>query len=160
MRSLLWAALLPGVVSVFVPWAFFGADPTTFDPSSLRHALGAIVMAIGVALTVVCIADFARRGRGTLSPLDPPRFLVVNGLYRYVRNPMYLGVATLGIGELMVWPSRGLAIWWLSWFFWVNVFVIAVEEPSLRRQFGSSYRDYANSVGRWIPRPRPYTMGS
>ena len=159
-RSLFWAALLPGVVAGLVPWYYFGVDPSTVDIRRPLDLAGVLVIVTGVALTVACIVDFARRGRGTLSPLDPPRLLVVSGLYRHVRNPMYLGVATIGIGELMLWSSRGLVIWWVAWFAWVNVFVRVVEEPALRRQFGSSYDRYVRSVGRWIPRLRPYTIGS
>jgi len=156
VRNVIWAALLPGLVAGFVPWSYFGVDPSAFDPASMRHLAGGVVMLAGVALLIACIVEFARKGRGTLSPLDPPRALVVHGLYRYVRNPMYLSVATIAIGELIVWPSRGLLIWWLSWFAWVNVFVIAVEEPALKRQFGSSYAHYARAVGRWLPRRQPY----
>jgi protein-S-isoprenylcysteine O-methyltransferase Ste14 len=155
-RSLLWAALLPGLLAGLVPWYYFGVDPATFGPSRLRHLAGGVVLLAGLALLTACIVEFARRGRGTLSPLDPPRSLVVSGLYRYVRNPMYLGVLTIGIGQLIVWPSLGLLIWWLSWFAWVNVFVVAHEEPALRRQFGLSHADYMRSVGRWIPRLTPY----
>jgi protein-S-isoprenylcysteine O-methyltransferase Ste14 len=157
-RSVLWAVLLPGFVAGFAPWYFFGLDTVVIDRRNPAQMIGLVVIGAGVALTAACIVEFARRGRGTLSPLDPPRFLVVNGLYRYVRNPMYLGVATIGIGELLVWPSRGLLIWWMAWFAWVNVFVLVVEEPALRRQFGSSYDRYVRSVGRWIPRLRPFTM--
>jgi protein-S-isoprenylcysteine O-methyltransferase Ste14 len=127
-----------------------------FDASSGRHLAGGVVLLAGLALLTACIVEFARRGRGTLSPLDPPRALVVQGLYRYVRNPMYLGVLTIGIGQLTIWPSRRLLIWWACWFAWVHVFVIAVEEPALRRQFGSSYTHYTRAVSRWVPRLRPY----
>lgn len=156
VRSVIWAALLPGLTAGFVPWYYFGVDPASFDPTKVRHLAGGLVMIAGLALLIACIVAFARRGRGTLSPLDPPRTLVVQGLYRYVRNPMYLGVATIGIGELIVWPSGGLWIWWGAWLLLVNVFVIAVEEPALRRQFGSSYTHYTRAVSRWVPRLRPY----
>ena len=160
LRNLFWAALLPGVVAGLVPWYYFGVDPSTVDIRRPLDLVRVLVIVTGVVLTVACIVAFARRGQGTLSPLDPPRLLVVSGLYRYVRNPMYLGVATIGIGELMLWPSRGLVIWWVAWFAWVNVFVRVVEEPALRRQFGSRYDRYVRSVGRWIPRLGPYTMDS
>lgn len=156
VRSLIWAAALPGLVAGFVPWYYFGVESSTFDPASVRHLAGGVVMVAGLVLLIACIVEFARRGRGTLSPLDPPRALVVHGLYRYVRNPMYLGVLTIGIGQLFVWPSSGLLIWWVAWFAWVNVFVIAVEEPSLSRQFGAGYAHYTRAVGRWRPRLQPY----
>jgi protein-S-isoprenylcysteine O-methyltransferase Ste14 len=151
-RSLLWAVLLPGFVAGFAPWYFFGLDTVIIDWRNPAQAIGLVVIGAGMVLLGRCIWDFARRGRGTLSPFDPPRLLVVNGLYRHVRNPMYLGVATIGIGELLVWPSPGLVMWWVAWFALVNVFVLVVEEPSLRRQFGSSYEQYTKAVSRWMPR--------
>jgi protein-S-isoprenylcysteine O-methyltransferase Ste14 len=105
-------------------------------------------------LLIACIVEFARRGRGTLSPVDPPRHLVVSGLYQYVRNPMYLSVTTIVLGEVLVTHSLALAIYWSIWFLAVNLFVIGYEEPALRRQFGDSYNEYCRQVGRWIPRLR------
>ena len=95
--------------------------------------------------------EFARSGRGTLSPVDPPRHLVVRGLYRYVRNPMYLSVTAIVLGEVPLTRSSALAIYWAVWFACVNLFVIGYEEPTLRRQFGASYEEYARRVGRWLP---------
>ena len=104
-----------------------------------------------------CILEFARSGRGTLSPVDPPRHLVVRGLYRYVRNPMYLSVTAIVLGEVLLSRSTALAVYWAIWFACVNLFVVGYEEPTLRRQFGASYDEYAGQVGRWIPRPRTPT---
>jgi protein-S-isoprenylcysteine O-methyltransferase Ste14 len=106
----------------------------------------------GAALLVACIVEFARSGRGTLSPVDPPTHLVVRGLYRYVRNPMYLSVTAILLGEVMLTRSGALALYWLIWFVVVNAFVIGYEEPTLRVQFGESYDEYVRTVGRWIPR--------
>ena len=83
--------------------------------------------------------------------------LVVRGLYRYVRNPMYLSVTLIVLGEVLLTGSRALLGYWAGWFVAVNLFVIGFEEPTLRRQFGDTYRRYADAVGRWIPRVRPYT---
>jgi protein-S-isoprenylcysteine O-methyltransferase Ste14 len=105
----------------------------------------------GVVLLAMCIVEFARSGRGTLSPLDPPRDLVVRGLYRYVRNPMYLSVTTIVLGEAMLTRSSALAVYWVVWFACANLFVIGYEEPTLRQMFGRSYEDYTRRVGRWIP---------
>jgi len=87
-----------------------------------------------------------------LSPLDPPRELVVRGLYRYVRNPMYLSVTTIVLGEAMLTRSSALAVYWALWFGSANLFVIGYEEPTLRQLFGQSYEDYTRRVGRWIPK--------
>jgi protein-S-isoprenylcysteine O-methyltransferase Ste14 len=152
LSSLLWTILLPGVVSGYVPWTFFGVRDTVVDLASPLQLLGLLFIFAGAALLVRCIVEFARSGRGTLSPVDPPKHLVVRGLYRYVRNPMYLGVTAILLGEVLLTRSGALALYWLIWFVVVNAFVIGYEEPTLRVQFGESYEEYLRTVGRWIPR--------
>ncbi|HEU5217430.1 MAG TPA: isoprenylcysteine carboxylmethyltransferase family protein, partial [Gemmatimonadales bacterium] len=85
------------------------------------------------------------------SPADPPRELVVQGLYRYVRNPMYVGVITILIGELLITRTGSMLAFLGAWIVVVNFFIIGYEEPTLRRMFGDSYERYARRVGRWIP---------
>lgn len=152
LRSLVWAAALPGIVAGYVPWRYLGlghARITWRDPLQL---LGILLAALGVGLLATCIWEFARRGRGTLAPVDPPRELVVQGLYRFVRNPMYVSVATILLGELLITRTAALALYCAGWLVAVNLFVIGYEEPALRRQFGVSYERYTKTVGRWIPR--------
>ena len=103
-----------------------------------------------------CIWEFARSGRGTLAPVDPPCELVVGGLYRYVRNPMYLSVTMIVLGELLLTRSRSLLLYWARWFVGVNLFVIGYEEPTLRSRFGAAYERYTQEVGRWLPRLRSH----
>jgi protein-S-isoprenylcysteine O-methyltransferase Ste14 len=121
------------------------------DPTNVAHIAGVVLVALGVALLGACILEFARSGRGTLAPVDPPRELVVQGLYRYVRNPMYLSVTAIVFGEMLLTGSRALLAYWLIWFSAVNLFVIGYEEPALRRRFGASYERYTRQVGRWLP---------
>jgi protein-S-isoprenylcysteine O-methyltransferase Ste14 len=153
-RSALWAILLPGIFAGYLPWRYFGLGraPASFGAV---QAAGLLCMGLGIALLVTCIVEFARRGRGTLSPLDPPRHLVVRGLYRYVRNPMYLSVTIIVLGEALWIGSRTLAMYWAIWFAAAHLFVVGYEEPHLRERFGSSYDAYARRVRRWIPRWRP-----
>jgi protein-S-isoprenylcysteine O-methyltransferase Ste14 len=151
LRSLLWTLILPGFFAGYVPWRFLGLSPVRVDVSRPTHLLGLLCVALGAALLGACIYEFARSGRGTLSPVDPPRRLVVRGLYRYVRNPMYLSVTIVVLGEVLLTRSTALGVYWVVWFAAVNLFVIAYEEPSLRRRFGASYDDYTRKVGRWIP---------
>jgi len=124
------------------------------DTSSPRHWLGLAAIGIGVVLLGTCIWEFARRGRGTLAPVDPPTTLVVQGLYRYVRNPMYLSVTMIVLGEALLTGSRALLAYWAVWFLAVNLFVIGYEEPTLRRRFGAAYDRYRATGGRWVPRRR------
>ena len=154
LRSLLWTLLLPGFFAGYVPWRFFGLGQTRVDWHSPAQLLGLSCMSLGAVLLTACILEFARTGRGTLSPLDPPRHLVVRGLYRYVRNPMYLSVTAIVLGETLVTRSRALGVYWALWFLAVNLFVIGYEEPTLRHQFGASYDEYTRRVGRWIPQLR------
>jgi protein-S-isoprenylcysteine O-methyltransferase Ste14 len=153
LRSLLWTILLPGFFAGYVPWRYFGlgrAELRVFSPASI---LGVSCIGLGAVLLAACIVEFARTGRGTLSPVDPPRRLVVRGLYRYVRNPMYLSVTTIVLGEWLVTRSSALGFYWAVWFVGVNLFVIGYEEPTLHRLFGASYDEYTKQVGRWLPKP-------
>lgn len=164
-RSLFWTIALPGFFALYLPWRLSRPEGAAVDP--IRGAqlvavgpaalLGLVLIVVGVALLATCIFEFARSGKGTLSPVDPPRHLVVRGLYRYVRNPMYLSVTTIVLGEALLTGSRVLLGYWAIWFLVANLFVIGYEEGTLRRRFGSSYDEYTRHVGRWIPTFRPYT---
>jgi protein-S-isoprenylcysteine O-methyltransferase Ste14 len=159
LRSLLWAFLLPGVFAGYVPWRLFGLRRARYDLSSTANTTGLVCIVVGVVLLAGCIVEFARSGRGTLSPVDPPRHLVVRGLYRYVRNPMYLSVTTIILGEALVARSAALGAYWAIWFVGANLFVIGYEEPTLRQQFGTEYDAYIQRVPRWIPRFRSRAAG-
>lgn len=152
VRSLLWAIAVPGVVAGYVPWRFFGLRALRIHPIDPVEVIAVCTIAIGAFLLAICIADFARYGRGTLAPIDAPRRLVVQGLYRYVRNPMYLSVTVILFGELLLTGSVALLIYWMIWFAAVNFVVIACEEPTLRKRFGAAYDSYTHEVGRWMPR--------
>jgi protein-S-isoprenylcysteine O-methyltransferase Ste14 len=122
--------------------------------------LAAIPSAIGFAIAMRCVWDFGWTGHGTPAPFAPPQRLVVVGLYRYVRNPMYLGLATGWIGlwvifghaELRLIVSAVVAV--LA----VHLFVILYEEPTLRRNFGAMYDEYRQNVRRWWPRLRGWNQ--
>ncbi len=144
--------MLPGLFAGYLPWRFFGVSAVRLDLSRVAHIAGLTFMIAGAVLLALCIWEFARSGRGTLSPVDAPRQLVVQGLYRYVRNPMYLSVMTIVLGEVLLTRSSALLVYWMVWFGAANLFVIGYEEPALRRRFGSSYENYARRVGRWLPR--------
>jgi len=152
LRSLLWSVLLPGAVAAYAPWRFFGLRDARLDLSDVMEVLGLLCILTGAGLLAACVFEFARSGRGTLSPLDPPRLLVVRGLYRHVRNPMYLSVTAIVLGEALAARSAALGLYWLTWFGCANLFVMTYEEPNLRRRFGASYDEYTKRVGRWIPR--------
>lgn len=151
LRSLLWTILLPGVVAGYIPWRFYGLSQLHPDLRSPLDLFGLLLIMVGAVLLGACIVQFATRGRGTLSPVDPPKELVVLGLYRYVRNPMYVSVSTIVLGEALLARSLALLFYWAIFFTAANLFVLLYEEPALRRHFGESYERYTRQVGRWLP---------
>ncbi|HLZ16753.1 MAG TPA: isoprenylcysteine carboxylmethyltransferase family protein [Cyclobacteriaceae bacterium] len=120
---------------------------------------GLMLIATGLTMMGLTISSFIRIGRGTLAPWSPTKKLVVKGLYRYVRNPMILGVLLVLLGEsACIWSVALLQ--WAGLFFVINTaYFIAYEEPGLEARFGTEYLDYKNRVSRWIPRLTPYNPG-
>jgi protein-S-isoprenylcysteine O-methyltransferase Ste14 len=148
LRSLFFVVLLPGTVTILVPrWLLAGAHAAW----GVRAAVALAPIAAGAAILLRCVWDFARRGRGTLAPVDPPKQLVVSGLYRHVRNPMYVGVLAVLLGEALFFASVAVLVWAAIFFAVVHLFVVLYEEPSLERRFGDSYARYRRAVRRWIP---------
>jgi len=151
LKNVLFAILLPGTVTLWIPWLILhGTHASIHWSFSCVPAL--LILALGSSILLRCIWDFAVSGRGTLAPIDPPLHLVMSGLYRYVRNPMYLGVLLVVISEAWLFRSGALLVQAGVAFIVVHGFVLLYEEPHLQRQFGSSYADYCQSVNRWLPR--------
>jgi len=119
---------------------------------------GWIVVVPGALIAGGCIFEFAWRGIGTPAPFDPPRRLVISGPYRWVRNPMYLGMGVILLGEGITFPRlmNTMLIMTASLWIAVTLFIIGYEEPTLRAKFGDGYIDYCKHVRRWIPRLRPW----
>lgn len=154
LRSIFFTILQPGTVAVLIPYWLISSrssDGTTDHP--LRY-LGLPLIIIGGAGLLWCVWEFFSTGRGTISPVDPPKHLVVRGLYRYVRNPMYVLVIIVLLGEAIFFRSVPVLIEAGVFFVLASLFVMLYEEPFLRRRFGESYERYTQAVGRWIPRFR------
>ena len=96
--------------------------------------------------------NFLHEGRGTPAPIDPPRELVANGFYRYVRNPMYVGILAALLGHFLWFGYWNLLLYAVVVFLAFHSFVTYYEEPALKRKFGAAYEDYLQNVPRWIPR--------
>lgn len=122
--------------------------------SWILRTLGGLLILAGLALVTWCVSLFARVGKGTLAPWDPTSNLVAVGPYRYTRNPMITGVATILVGEAVLFGSWHLALWALTFILLNHVHFLLVEEPGLERRFGDSYREYKHAVPRWIPHIR------
>jgi protein-S-isoprenylcysteine O-methyltransferase Ste14 len=156
-ETLLFTVLVPGTVTIWLPrdWLRIWGD-TAPSPWTIWHVAAMIPLTIGLTIYVRCVWEFAARGRGIPAPLDHPKQLVVTGLYRYVRNPMYVGVLLVLLGEALFFRSRDFLVYVVAWFAFVNVAVLVYEEPNLKRKFGNSYERYRSSVRRWIPGRAPH----
>ena len=161
LRQLVAIVLLPFTVAVVIPMWLARRDGLRLALGSnlgerVLQACGVGLLAIGVLLFLASLGRFMGEGRGTLAPWDPPRRLVVQGPYRYVRNPMISGVLFVVIGEALILLSIAHAIW-AAFFLAVNiVYIRFVEEPQLARRFGPGYDVYRESVPRFVPRLSPW----
>jgi len=153
VRALLAFLALPGMVAFVVPlWIAW--------PDRARGAFcwqGAIVVLAGGAVLSWCVRDFYVAGKGTLAPWDPPRRLVVVGLYRHVRNPMYVGVLTLVGGWAVLFWSWRLAAYAVLLALAFHLRVLLHEEPWLAAQFPDEWQRYRAQVRRWWPRLAPWS---
>lgn len=153
IRSLFFTLLLPGTVTLLIPrYLLSGSEPVLHGRWGFWQGFGLVTVGLGASILFCCIWDFGVRGRGTLAPLDPPKHLVVQGLYRYVRNPMYVGVVSILLGEALLFGSIPLLVYAAVFFLCAHFFVLLYEEPVLRRQFGESYDNYRRTVHRWVPK--------
>jgi protein-S-isoprenylcysteine O-methyltransferase Ste14 len=156
--SAIFLVIAPGGIAGWTPWWISSwRVQAPFLGTPLFRYLGAILIAMGVAGLLESFARFVLKGLGTPAPVFPPRHLVVSGLYRHVRNPMYVAVVAtilgqgLLLGNVTVLEYAGLV--WLMFHLWVLVY----EEPTLRASFGSEYESFCAEVPRWIPRFRPWS---
>jgi protein-S-isoprenylcysteine O-methyltransferase Ste14 len=158
-KTLLFTIFVPGTVGVWIPYCVGGSTDlwrSLEHASTVRLASGSGLFAIGSLLYLWCAWDFSVKGMGTPAPIDAPKKLIVNGLYRFVRNPMYLAVACLISAQSIARSSHAIFYYLLFFLFGVHLFTVLYEEPHLRRIFGAQYEDYSRQVPRWIPRLEPY----
>ena len=150
LKNLLFTVVAPGTVAGWVPWLIAHERPPA---SGLAWAIGVGLFGLGGAIYAWCVWDFASFGRGTPAPIDAPSKLVVRGLYRLSRNPMYLGVLTLVSAWAVFFRSPVLVVYALVVAACFHTFIRVYEEPHLEREFGEEYRAYKARVGRWLPKP-------
>lgn len=145
--------LAPGVVAGLIPyWFTRWRWPDPFTGWEMPAAAGAVLIVIGAAVLVECFVRFAWTGLGTPAPVAPTAHLVVGGFYRHVRNPMYVAVTSLLLGQSLVFARPELAAYALAVWAAFHVFVVMYEEPTLRSRYGGQYEAYARAVPRWLPR--------
>ena len=161
LRHIIAIVILPVSVTLLVPaWIaqrfHIHLRPATAFPAALVQVGGVVAVLIGGFLFASSLWRFATDGRGTLAPWDPPRLLVVNGPYQYVRNPMISGVLFVVAGEALILLSMPHAAW-ATFFLLLNLLYIRfVEEPQLARRFGPGYDVYREAVPRFLPRLTPW----
>ena len=145
----------PGSAAGLVPWLITGWERPDAGAGVL-DALGVVLIALGLVAVIACFARFVTEGSGTPAPVAPTETLVVGGLYRHVRNPMYIAVASVIGGEALLFRSPGVVLWLVLFLAASVAFVRGYEEPSLRERFGASYERYREAVPGWWPRLTPY----
>lgn len=151
-KTLLFTILVPGTVVGLVPnWIRAATGATPAQP--LLQAFALLPALAGLAIYLWCALDFARAA-GTPAPIDPPRELVARGLYRYSRNPMYVGVLSMVAAQALGFASPATLLYAALLSLAFHGFVVLYEEPTLARKFGGAYQRYRASVPRWIPLSR------
>jgi protein-S-isoprenylcysteine O-methyltransferase Ste14 len=148
----------PAILLVYLPfWLTHFRIPA--NEPRWQELLACVVIAAGVAPLLESAARFVRVGKGTLVPTNATQHLVVSGLYRYVRNPMYVGVATCLAAESFLFRSSALFVELVSALIAVHLFVCLYEEPTLARRYGQEFAEFKRNVPRWLPRITPWTTG-
>ena len=152
LGSILFFILAPGMVAGFIPLALLRTGPQV--QTGFLAYVAFPLWVIGTTVLIWCFWDFLVKGKGTPAPIDPPKELVVSGLYKYVRNPMYVGILLVILGHFLWFGFWNLLIYAAVVFAAFSAFVIFYEEPTLKRNFGAAYEDYLKEVPRWIPKFR------
>jgi protein-S-isoprenylcysteine O-methyltransferase Ste14 len=150
LKSLLFLIFVPGMVAGYIPLALLRNGPQ-LETGFLAY-LAFPLWAIGLTILLWSFWNFLHEGRGTPAPLDPPKELVAVGFYRYVRNPMYVGVLATILGHFLWFGYWNLLIYAIVVFVAFHTFVTYYEEPHLKKRFGAAYENYLKRVPRWIPR--------
>lgn len=155
IEGILFTIIVPGTVTVAIPLLILeGSILNTTASWDVWQYTAVSITGVGSIVYIWCLWDFITRGRGIPLPIDHPKQLVVHGLYRYVRNPMYLGVLCILLGEVIFFQSGLLLLYTLGWFVVIQGVVLMYEEPTLRKKFGDGYDQYKQSVRRWLPGKR------
>ena len=151
VKASVFTLVVPAAVVVLVPYLLLtDASLGAIDVFGMS-LLGVIPIVLGTALYLRCAYDFVMSGRGTPAPIDPPVKLVMRGPYRYSRNPMYIGVLAILVGEALLYRDLSLLYFLLALAAGFYIFIVGYEERALRHQFGEAYARYCEAVPRWIP---------
>ncbi len=145
--------LVPGAACFVVPYFILrGTDQPLLHPFGVLQALALTLVALGSWMVIWVSYSFVRHGRGTPVPIDPPKHFVSHGLYRWVRNPMYVGALLVLAAVVIYYGSAWVLLYACGLWAALHTFLVVLEEPQLRRRFGAEYEAYLRDVPRWIPR--------
>lgn len=158
--SALFLVIAAGIGAGLVPWwiSRWDVQVPLFGFPPIR-VLGVILIVLGIAVVLDSFARFALQGLGTPAPVFPTLHLVVKGFYRYVRNPIYLAVVSVILGQGMILGNVNLLVYGVVAWLGTHLFVLAYEEPTLRKTFGAQYDAFCANVPRWVPRLNPWNPG-
>ncbi len=150
--TVVFALLAPGTVVGLVPWWISGFEfrPPLLETEFSRLA-GIGLIAAGLVGLMRFLVRFVREGHGTPAPILPPSRLVVGGVFRHSRNPGYIAVVSILLGEALALPSADVLGWAVCVAAGFHLFVVLYEEPDLRHRFGPAYEEYCRAVPRWLP---------
>jgi protein-S-isoprenylcysteine O-methyltransferase Ste14 len=152
LGSVVFLVVVPGTMAGLIPWLLTGWESS--DPPANVVVVGALLIAAGLAVLLHAFARFVMEGIGTPAPVAPTQSLVVGGLYRHVRNPMYIAVAAVIVGQALLLGQTELLVYAAAFLAAVATFVRLYEEPVLSRRFGDEYERYRRAVPAWRPRLR------
>ncbi len=152
LKSLLYLVFEAGLFVLYIPLAFLRAGPRI--ETGVLSFLAIPLWLIGSTIVLWCFRDFAFKGRGTPFPPDPPKELVTTGPYCYVRNPIYVAAGFIFVGYFLWFGYWAILRYAVLALICAHSFVVLYEEPTLKRQFGTSYEKYLKSVPRWVPKFR------
>ena len=151
IRNLIYTILQPGLVAGLIPFWLIGFNTEKiFMTWKAQQYVACVLFLLGFILMCWCIINFAVQGKGTLSPADRTQNLVISGPYKISRNPMYIGVMGMLIGEAVFFGATRLWLYSGAVFLAFNVFILMIEEPRLHRDFGATYLEYCQQVRRWL----------
>jgi len=154
--SALFLVVAPGVVAGLVPWLLTDGYHTPLSAVTGFVAAGSVLVAVAAAILLHAFARFALEGLGTPAPVAPTEKLVVGGIYRHVRNPMYLAVLAIILGQALIFSSWAVLVYGLIAAAAMISFVKLYEEPTLASRYGEEYEAYRNAVPGWLPRLTPW----
>jgi protein-S-isoprenylcysteine O-methyltransferase Ste14 len=151
LKTIAYMGGMHGFFTYYIPYLVVRIDDRYFDAGMVSY-IAILLWILGTSIIVWCSVDMVRKGRGTPAHVDPPKKLIVNGLYRYVRNPIYVGALLVQLGFIL-WSGSGLMIvYFLLFTLAYQILIVLIEEPILRAMFGAEYLAYCRQVPRWIPK--------